>query len=72
MAALGTIRTSILFAYDKLRQGGSDGPFLWNTIVRYLTCLIRDRWAVPGTDIDGIMVSPIWWADSFGILSSNQ
>ena len=74
MAVLGTISTSKPFCYDKLRQGGSVGPFLWDTIVRYLTCLIQDRWATHQWNVfrlDGYSVSPIWWADNFWIVSQN-
>ena len=73
-ARLGAVSTHDTFTYDKLRQGGADGPWLWDMSVRYLTHLIVERWRQNGRSelyVDGLSISLLWWADNFWIVATN-
>ena len=63
------------FPMQKLRQGGPDGPFIFDVVCRYLTLQVYQAWDREGVsrflfDDGSIDGSLVWWADNGWLLST--
>ena len=59
-----------------LRQGGKDGPFGFNMVIRCIFHLLYEAWIAPqcdfGVDVDGFRITHIGWSGNILLVARNR